>query len=248
MTYLARYQDLARELNINIVAGTICEVHPPPAESALDTAVPSSGEDGAQPAAEIRNMAYFVAAGSGEVIGAYQKKNLWHPERAHLTGSAGAPHVAFDVPTLPALEGTRVPRAGMLVCWDLAFPEAFRALVADGADIIVVPSFWYMDDVDPVAQAINPDCERVFINSTLAARACENSCAVVYVNTGGLSQVAMPLLGAVGVMEPEEEGLKVVEIDMGILKVAESNYKTREDMRKQGWHYAYTLPTAASSS
>ena len=29
----------------------------------------------------------------------------------------------------------------MLICWDLAFPEAFRELIYQGAKIIIIPTF-----------------------------------------------------------------------------------------------------------
>lgn len=29
----------------------------------------------------------------------------------------------------------------MLICWDLAFPEAFRELIGQGAKIIIIPTF-----------------------------------------------------------------------------------------------------------
>jgi predicted amidohydrolase len=227
--FLARYQALARELNINIVPGTICEVHP---------ASSSSPED----KGEIRNMAYFVAAGTGAIAGAYQKKNLWHPERPHLTAGAHAPHSAFDTPLVHA-DGRTPVRAGLLICWDLAFPEAFRALVADGAEIVFIPSFWYLTDVDDEARALNPDCEKLFLETTAVARAFENTRAVVFVNSAGLSQVAMPIVGALGKgpVEVGKEEMRVVDVDLGVLDLAERNYLVRKDMGGEGWHYAYTL-------
>jgi len=194
-------------------------------------------------------VASFLAAGTGEVLGTYQKKNLWHPERPHLTaGTALEPHAAFEVPTLPAVNEGKTVKVGLLVCWDLAFPEAFRALVASGADVIVIPSYWYMSDVDEAARRHNPECERLFLQSALVARAYENTAAVVFCNAGGLSQVAVPILGGVGAFgtaeETKERGesvLKVVEVDMDVLRIAEENYKVREDMAKEGWHYSYTL-------
>lgn len=86
--YLASYQRIARELSICIVPGTIVEAH---------------GDD-------LLNVAYFIGS-DGEILGRYQKKNLWHPERPHLTGSMHEPHEAFETP---------VGKVGMLICWDLA--------------------------------------------------------------------------------------------------------------------------------
>jgi predicted amidohydrolase len=51
------------------------------------------------------------------------------PERDHLTGSGRDVHEVFDTP---------IGKVGMLICWDLAFPEAFRELIANGAKIMYV--------------------------------------------------------------------------------------------------------------
>lgn len=66
------------------------------------------------------------------MLASYRKKNIWHPERPHLTSSGLERHTAVDTP---------IGRVGMLICWDLAFPEAFRELIADGAEIIILPTF-----------------------------------------------------------------------------------------------------------
>ena len=55
-----------------------------------------------------------------------------HPERPHLAATPHEPHVVFDTPFGPM---------GLLICWDLSFPEAFRELIAQGAKMIVVPTF-----------------------------------------------------------------------------------------------------------
>ncbi|KAF2971638.1 hypothetical protein GQX73_g2036 [Xylaria multiplex] len=210
---------LAKELDICIVPGTIVE---------------SDGDS-------LQNIAYFISS-NGEVIGRYQKKNLWHPERRHLVSSAHEPHVAFDTP---------LGRVGLLICWDLAFPEAFRELIADGAQIICLPAFWSMRDVSDEGYALNPNGEAVFLNNTVVTRAFENTCAVIFVNAGGppgkggktsfagLSQVGVPHLGALGRLGPTE-GMSIVDLDTDVLRVAEENYKIREDMQTEGWHYAHT--------
>lgn len=271
--YLAKYQALARDLDINIVPGTIC--HPPQPQSSPSAEDADGQHDGEkeeeeEPSVEVPgggdaapvelcNMAYFLAAGTGEVLGSYQKKNLWHPERGHLAAGRAPPHTAFEVPTLPPIvaggpddkgAGGKTVKVGLLVCWDLAFPEAFKALVAQGADLIVVPSYWYMTDVDEAARRFNPECERLFLSNALVTRAYENTAAVVFCNAGGLSQVAVPILGALGAFgtaeETKERGeseLRVVEVDMEVLRTAEENYKIREDMAKEAWHYGYAVPS-----
>ncbi|KAH7245730.1 carbon-nitrogen hydrolase [Fusarium tricinctum] len=227
--YLSKYQDLAKELNINIVPGTICEVHQ----------VPDSKDE------ELRNMTYFLAAGTGEICGSYQKKNLWHPERPHLTSSTHTPHTAFDTP-LKHADGRPV-RAGLIICWDLAFPEAFKALVNDGADIILIPSYWFMSDGGEEGGDLNPESERIFLNCTLTARAFENTAAIVFCNAGGLSCVNMPILGPLGRIEVGEEKLEIVDVDLDVLRAAEEQYKIRMDMQSEGWHYKYGMNGGSKS-
>lgn len=222
-TYLEKYRALAKELGVAIVPGTILE--------------PTDKSTG------LANVAYFIGP-DGVVLNRYQKKNLWHPERPHLVADIETPHVAFDTPW---------GRMGMLICWDVAFPEAYRALVADGAKMVVTPSFWLADDAGDGA-SLNPQSESLFLNSTLVARAFENTCAIVFVNAAapkgatdgkdslgnefcGVSQVAMPILGALGGPMGPAEDVRVVDVDMGVLELAENTYKVRQDMAKENWHY-----------
>ncbi|PNH38216.1 hypothetical protein VD0004_g8599 [Verticillium dahliae] len=227
--YLERYQALAKELAIAIVPGTLVEHR---AETS-----------------DLVNIAYFISDG-GEVLSRYQKKNLWHNERPHLVADPSE-HKAFDT----ALGGGC--RVGMLVCWDLAFPEAMRELVRDGARVVIIPAFWLMDQYrDRTGSVINLESERVFLDSVVVARACESSAAVVFVNAGGpkpsakgedqsmsfcgASQVGMPLLGSQGRLGAEE-GMSVVDVDLDTLDAAEGGYKVRADLGREGWHYGYSL-------
>ncbi|KAJ4423869.1 hypothetical protein N0V82_001453 [Gnomoniopsis sp. IMI 355080] len=242
--YLPRYQALARELNISIVPGTICESHPETEHA------PEPEDERVREilhGKELRNMAHFIAAGTGDLAGSYQKKNLWHPERPHLSPGRHEPHTAFDTPLRNA-DGSPV-RAGLLVCWDLAFPEAFRALIADGAQLILIPSFWVITDMDEVGLALNPESEKVFLDASVVSRAFENTACVALCNKGGCSQVAMPIQGKLKVLEEEgsrelgldEDGVSYVEVDLDVLRIAEENYKVRDDMKGKGWHYGYEL-------
>jgi len=130
--YLKNYQDLARELKICIVPGTIVEVRSHVAKDASprEERIGALNSDTADNNYE--NIAYFIDD-KGEILGTYVKKNLWGPtERAHITSSARQPHTVIDTP---------LGKVGLLICWDMAFPEAFRELISQGAKIIIIPTF-----------------------------------------------------------------------------------------------------------
>lgn len=210
MQYLSSYQTLARELKINIVPGTICEFY-----------LSDEGKE------QLRNVSYFLAAGTGTICGSYQKKNLWHPERPHFTRGNG-PHLAFDTP-LSGVDG-RPLLAGLLICWDLSFPEGFRDLVRDGADLIIIPAFWSTSGGKDVSD-LNSDAEKTFLESVLTARAFENNAVIAFCNAGGLSRVTLPIMGALGNIPPGEEKVELVDVDLDVLRIAEERYKIRKDMQ-----------------
>lgn len=136
----------------------------------------------------------------------------------------------------------------MLICWDLAFPEAFRELIAKGAEIIIIPTYWGKHDANEEALRLNPNTEQLFVDSTLTSRCYENTCAIVFANAAGpadfflgMSRVVVPFIGPVDgkSMAAEEEGAMVVDLDMSVLALAEENYKIRQDMASEGWYYSY---------
>lgn len=247
-TYVRKYQALAQQHDICIVPGTIVEWHQGAGKE----------ED------KLINVAYFID-NKGEILGSYQKKNLWypihpipppprtpptnppplsrHPERPHLTSSTHAPHTPIPTPLGPI---------GLLICWDLAFPEAFRELIAHGAKLIIIPTFWTLTDCSPYGLSLNPLAEALFLESALTARAFENTCAVVFANAGGsaatgggdyagMSRVVVPFVGALGgeTVRSRVEGMSVVEVDMRVVEEAERQYKVREDIAGEDWHYLY---------
>jgi deaminated glutathione amidase len=72
---------------------------------------------------------------SGELVAAYRKIHLYDAlgERESAVVAPGGE------PVLTSLAGLTV---GLATCYDIRFPELFRALVARGAELIVVPAAW----------------------------------------------------------------------------------------------------------
>ena len=72
-----------------------------------------------------------VVDGSG-VLGVYRKTHLWDREKLVFEPGLDPPRV-FD---------TSAGRIGVLVCYDLEFPELTRALALAGAELLAVPTNW----------------------------------------------------------------------------------------------------------
>ncbi|THC92450.1 hypothetical protein EYZ11_008092 [Aspergillus tanneri] len=224
-TYLQKYQALAKECNICIVPGSIVQT--------ITDTTPQSPDK-----LLLENVTYFIS-NTGEILGSYTKKNLWGPtERKHLRSSGNTPHQVIQTPLGPV---------GLLVCWDLAFPEAWRELVCQGAKIIIVPTLWTRSGASDAGHRWNPSAESLFLDSILTARTYENTCAVVFANAGGppgrnycgLSQITIPYAGPLVRLGTSTEGMAVADLDMAVLEDAEANYSIRADLTQEGWHYSY---------
>lgn len=228
--YLQAYQALAAELHICIVPGTMIKRVPHDV----------GDEEGSH---KLLNIAYFIDD-KGEILGHYTKKNVWIPERPYLTGSRHDPHEVIQTP---------IGKVGMLICWDIAFPEAFRELISKGCEVVIVPCFWGSGDCGEEGMALNPDSEALFLKSTLVSRCFENTCAIVFANAGGakedgfvgLSQVTLPITGPVAICEDSDEKVVIGDLDFRVLEVAEESYKIRADLEGEDWHYTYRHQTTS---
>lgn len=73
----------------------------------------------------------LVVDGTG-VLASYRKAHLWDREKLFFTPG--------DQP--PPVVTTRFGRIGVIICYDLEFPEYTRRVALDGADLIAVPTNW----------------------------------------------------------------------------------------------------------
>lgn len=80
---------------------------------------------------------------TGRIIARYDKTHLPAAERGVYAPGRDLP--VFDTP---------LGRIGMLICWDIVFPETFAVLALKGAELIVQPTFGH----DGEAAAITARC------------------------------------------------------------------------------------------
>lgn len=107
------------------------------------------------------NSAVLVGP-DGELIGEYRKVHLKGEER--MTFRAGYKYPIFE---------TQFGNVGLLLGYDIAFPEAARSLALDGADLIILCANW---------EKPRNDEWRTYV----LARAYENSCFIAAANRVGL--------------------------------------------------------------
>ncbi len=106
--------------------------------------------------------AALLVDGTGAVRANYRKTHLFGPEEKRLF-SPGDELVLVELGTLTL---------GLLICYDVEFPEAVRALVLAGADLIAVPTA-LMRPYENVPEQMVP------------ARAFENQVFIAYANRCG---------------------------------------------------------------
>jgi predicted amidohydrolase len=100
---------------------------------------------------------------TGRIVAAYRKTHLFG-EIDRAAFSAGA-----TLPEIVELEGLKI---GILICYDVEFPENVRTLALKGADLVAVPTA-LMQPFDIVARTIVP------------ARAYENQVCLAYADRCG---------------------------------------------------------------
>jgi nitrilase len=116
---------------------------------------------------------------------------------------------------------TDMGRLGLAVCYDLRFPELFRALSAAGADIITLPS------------AFTVATGRAHWEVLVRARAIENLCYVIAPGQGGQhangrqtygdSMIVDPW-GQVLARLPQGAGVVVADIDLPKMREVRERY------------------------
>jgi predicted amidohydrolase len=179
---------IARELGIDLVAGSIAERVP--------------GEE------KLRNTSVHVAPDGG-IRATYRKIHLFDVEVDGTVYRESDHEAPGAEPVLTTLaDGTP---AGMSVCYDVRFPELYRALTVAGARILLVPA------------AFTVPTTRDHWAVLLRARAIENQCFVLAADqigehapglrSGGRSMIVDPW-GLVLAQAPDTEAVITADLDL----------------------------------
>lgn len=183
---------LAKQHDVWVVAGTI----PIQADSRYAAASLLFDNQGQQVARYDKIHLFDAAVEDG--TGNYQESKYTQP---------GSELTVVDTP---------FGRLGMAVCYDLRFPEMFRALRQQGAELIVLPS------------AFTKVTGQAHWQPLLQARAIENQCYMVAPNQGGVHPDGRETWGHSMIIDPWGQVCTEISSDIGVGSVSIDPEKIRD--------------------
>jgi nitrilase len=164
--------------------------------------------------------ASLVFDDQGRVDARYEKIHLFDvdiPDRNERYRESAT----VDAGHSPTVVSTPIGRLGMAVCYDVRFPELFRLLQAQGAEVLSVPS------------AFTAPTGRAHWEILLRARAVENLCYVLAPAQGGVHANGRETWGDSMIVDPWGKVLaRVAEPGPG-LAVAEIDHTLQQELRSR---------------
>ena len=189
---------LARDLGIWIVAGSIPV---------------ASRRDGTPLDQRVRAVC-FAYDDQGTEVARYDKIHLFDVDVDDSFGRYRESETIEPGEEIKVID-TPCGRIGLSICYDLRFPELYRALLAEGAEVIVVPA------------AFTAATGAVHWEVLLRARAIENLCYVVAADQGGKHSSTRTSWGHSMIIDPwgkiiaehaEGEAIVSAKIDLDYLQ------------------------------
>lgn len=147
----------------------------------------------------------------GEIAAVYRKIHMFDVEVGGVVYRESDSEEPGDAPKSCEVEGWRV---GLTVCYDLRFPELYRILAVEGAELLTVPAAFTLFTGKDHWELL------------LRARAVENQCYVLAANQWGVvegkasygrSSIVDPW-GVVLAQAPDEDGVVSAELDRAHLE------------------------------
>ena len=171
---------------------------------------------------KVYNTAYIFDR-EGSCVGTYDKTHLFSPLGEHRHCAPGHSLCRFT------LDGIC---CGIIICYDVRFPELVRSMAVQGLDMLFVVSQW-------------PKARTFHLRSLTTARAIENQMFVVCCNScgsagrnvyGGNSAIIDPW-GATLALAGEEEQLLSAECDFSTLQQIRSSINVFADRRPELYQF-----------
>jgi len=195
-----RIKEIAEKLNIHIITGII--------------------ERSPRASAVLHNTAVLISPQG--YVGKYQKMYLpthsvFEEKRYFRPG--------YQTPVFE----TRIGRLGMIICYDVYFPEVSRLLSVKGAKLIVCIS-------------ASPSVRRGFFETLTAARAIENTVFLAFVNLAGIqdglqfwggSRLLAPSGSVITQAKHDEEDLITAKINFSDITRVQAWVPTLRDLRPE---------------
>lgn len=171
---------------------------------------------------------YIAAAiidNEGELLGVVRKSLLWGRE-SDIFKMGEIKYPIFE---------TRFAKIGVLICYEMEFPEPSRLLALEGAELIICPSVW------SVAASRRWDIQ-------LPARALDNSIFIMGVNSVGnnscgKSKLVGPMGDILAEASDSREEVMLRAVDIQSLYWARDENRYLEDYRTKLTPGGSTIPT-----
>ena len=157
--------------------------------------------------------ACMVYDSQGEQVARYDKMHLFDVQVEDRQAQYSESR-SFEPGDVAVCVQTPLGRVGLSICYDLRFPELYRRLLEQGAQLLTVPS------------AFTKVTGEAHWEVLLRARAIENQCYVLAANQGGVHNATRETWGHSMIVDPwgrilasveSGEGVAVAEIDMEAL-------------------------------
>lgn len=127
---------------------------------------------------------------------------------------------------------TDTGNVGLLICYDLRFPELSRILTLKGADVLVAPSAW-----------VDGEMKKEHWQTMIKARAIENGSYVIAPDQLGNIYCGMSMavdpFGVVLVDMGQREGVEVVDIDKSRVQQVRKSLPLLKNRRKDVYGLSY---------
>lgn len=161
----------------------------------------------------------YIFDGSGRIIDVYRKMHLFdiHVEE----GISFMESETITPGDKVSVVNTSLIKFGVAICFDLRFPELFRLMVMDGAELIIVPG------------AFNMTTGPVHWETTIKARAVDNQAYVVAVSPARNHDLTYVAYGHSMIADPWGKILaEADESEMIVYAVVDGNYvkKVRDEL------------------